>query len=144
MREQQKSGWFYLLPIIGVFFTWMYYSNPESDQVVEGTNQIQLIPLSALWEDERLHSQPVLLQGEANISVSSKIAGVFILDDGYQRLLILARGFTPKSDEEVIVLCIPRQVFVINNQTFLVAAFVDFRYVQRIEDSEEKRIDKSI
>lgn len=121
------------------FLAWRYYSNPRGHEIPpESFESAALVPLPALWADDNLHNRPVWVAGYVSTAFSTKIAGAYVLvsDDDHD-LIILARGFTPESDQMVAALIIPREVLLLNDQLFLVAAQVDFRYLNP-EDFEKK------
>lgn len=140
MKNKRSNSW--VMPgllLAALLAAWFHFSNPRAVQFSEDGYEPEITPLPALWSNEDLHNRPVVLIGYTQASLSTSVAGAFLLADHHQghRLMILSRGFTPKANEMVAVLCIPRKVMLVNDRVFLVAAYVEYQYIE-LEDLKEE------
>ena len=127
----------FLISILVCWFLWLSYSNPARYKFKKESYQSApyVTPISEIWRQDTLQNRPIWLKGYVSSSISTKFAGFFVLEDHQSDLLILSHGITPAQGRLVYVLVIPREVLMIQDKELLVAALIQYRYVDKVRVS---------
>ncbi|PHN07787.1 hypothetical protein CRP01_04510 [Flavilitoribacter nigricans DSM 23189 = NBRC 102662] len=116
-----------------MFISWLYYSSPGRRSFSEADYQVApQIEFTQMWTDAGLQNQPVWVYGEVSASLSTKVAGFFILRHEGNDLIVLARDITPGSKRQVKVLLIPRELVMIQDQEYLLGAMIRYQYLDDV------------